>query len=370
MDYQGFGNGSSGAATLSGTDAPIDSSCSGAASGVSLSATNASFAAGKIVFIHQTRGTGAGSWELNIIESYVAGTITTTFDLTNTYTDSGSSQAQVIQMPEYSSVTISGTYAAKAWDGNVGGIIAFLCNGLTNITGTLTATGKGFRGGTAVSGGSVSDISYQGESSTGTGSQSYNANGMAGGGGDHDSGNRMGGGGGGGHATAGTSGNNSAVGGEGAQQGGAGGGTGGTSNGSTMLFGGAGGAGGGYTVDTAGANSGGIIFILTSELSVTGSLQANGDNGTNGAGTRAGSGGGAGGFIYIITQAGVFGTNLITATGGLGGAAWAAEFEPAGGPGGTGRIYINSCSATGVTNPSYTGTIGGHDFCQSFIHIY
>src|SRR3990167_8995569 len=127
--FLGFGSGGDGAATLSGTQAPVDASCSGSSGATSLSATNASFAANQLILVAQMRGTGVGGWEVNKIASYAAGTITTVLPLVNTYTDSGDSQAQVIVLPQYSSVTISGTFAVKAWDGNVGGIGCFLCNG-------------------------------------------------------------------------------------------------------------------------------------------------------------------------------------------------------------------------------------------------
>ena len=152
-----FGNGSDGALTISGntTESPTDSSCSGTSGTTSLSATNASFAANQIILIHQSRGTGAGAWELNVISSYVAGTITTTYALSNTYTDSGASQAQVRVLNQYSSATINSgiTYTTKAWDANVGGILAVLCNGTITVTGTISANAKGYLGGTGDAGG-------------------------------------------------------------------------------------------------------------------------------------------------------------------------------------------------------------------------
>lgn len=379
MDYQGFGNGSSGAATLSGTDAPIDSSCSGAAADVSLSATNASFAAGKIVFIHQTRGTGADNWELNIIDSYTAGTITTTFDLVNTYTDSGNSQAQVIQVPEYSSVTVSGTLTAKAWDGNVGGIIIFFCSGDTNVSGTITANGKGFRGGAGGFGtGNASTVAHwasQGEGNAGAGSATNAANGNGGGGahnnrGPVEAGTSAGQGGSGGNGVAGT---NGANGGHDTPYGGT---TSGSANLSTMSFGGGGGGGGSDhpAADTGGTGGagGGIIIIFSSTITVTGSIQASGGAGQapSGPDSNSGGSGGAGGSIYIVTQVGIFGSSLLVAVGGngvYGTGSHASELAPSGA---IGRIAIESCTHTGTTNPSATEVIGGHDFCQAFIHIY
>ena len=132
-----FGTGEDGVLTISSntTDSPIDSSCSGTSGTTSLSATNASFEAGQLILIHQSRGTGVGQWELNKISSYVAGTITTVLSLSYTYTDSGASQAQVLVVKQYSGITINSgkTLTAKAWDGNIGGILAYFCSGATTI---------------------------------------------------------------------------------------------------------------------------------------------------------------------------------------------------------------------------------------------
>jgi len=118
-----FGDGRDGDLVISSntTDSPIDSSCSGTADSNSLSAFNASFATGQKIMIHQSRGTDAGVWEINEIESYNEGTIITKDPLEHTYTDSGASQAQVIVLKQYHNVTINSgvTWTAKAWDGNV-----------------------------------------------------------------------------------------------------------------------------------------------------------------------------------------------------------------------------------------------------------
>ena len=151
-----FGNGSDGVLTISSntTDTPIDSSCSGTSGSTSLSATNASFAAGQLIMIHQSRGTGVGNWELNKIASYATGTITTVLALANTYTDSGSSQAQVLVVMQYSGITINSGYTltAKAWTGDVGGILALACSGKITVTGTITASQKGYIGGNPAGG--------------------------------------------------------------------------------------------------------------------------------------------------------------------------------------------------------------------------
>lgn len=352
--FLGFGDGSDGDLNISGntTDAPIDSSCSGASGGSSLSATNASFVAGQYILIHQSRGTGAGAWEVNRILSYVAGTITTEKVLANTYTDSGDSQAQVLVLKQYSSITIQSgiSLTAKAWDGNVGGIVAMLCSGPTNIIGTITAAGKGFRGGAGV----ANNRSYTGEGSIGAsvqkGGTDESANGSGGGGGGQSGGGGAwdAGGGGGGHATSGENGSGNGA----AADAGTGGGTVGSADLTTMLFGG---GGGGRSNETGsntrdGVAGGGIVLIISNSFVITGAISVNGTSpGTNG-------GGGAAGSVFIKAVTATLGTNLITATDGT-------KTDLSGG-GGDGRIRVEACDITGSTaTPVDSESEGGFDFC-------
>jgi len=140
-----FGDGSDGALTISSdtTEAPIDSSAVGISGAYTLTATNVSFAANQIVLIHQTRGSGAGTWQRNTISAYTAGTITLQNALNFSYNTSGADAAQVRVLKQYTDVTINSAkvYSAKAWNGTVGGILAFLANGTITVTGTLSAKG-------------------------------------------------------------------------------------------------------------------------------------------------------------------------------------------------------------------------------------
>jgi hypothetical protein len=355
-----YGNGSDSALTISSdtTEAPIDSSCSGTGGTTSLSATNASFAANQTILIHQARGTGVGAWELNVISSYTAGTITTKYDLINTYTDSGASQAQVRVLPQYSGVTIdsSKTYTAKAWDGNVGGILAFLCNGTTTITGTIVTTGKGFVGGNAGVTNQTAHSGNYGEGTTGSSgnSSSTAANGNGGGGGYVDTANNNGGGGaGGGNGATGDAGVA-----EGAGHGGIGGGSAGTSNLSTVVFGGGGGGGVWYydqeRANGAGSAGGGIVLIVSKTLTVTGSIVATGNAGADASGGAGG--GGAGGSILLKGQVLTLGSTLITATGGAKGNCTGGAASH-GGAGSDGRIHADYLtSISGTTNPTLDST--------------
>lgn len=351
-----FGDGSDGAYSSVGnaTDAPVDSSCSGTSGATSLTATNASFAAGKPILIHQSRGTGVGAWELNYISGYTAGTITTRFALTNTYTDSGASQAQVIQLKQYSSFTQNSghTLTAKAWDGNVGGIIAFLCNGITTITGTLSGIGKGLRGSTVMgsSGNPAPQYAGQGEGSSGAGDTlSSSANGSGGGGGGYTANAVSAGGGGGGNGASGSNGSISGSGGVG--------GTGGSSVGSaslvTMLPGGGGGAPliGNLSAGGSGASGGGVVLIITKNLAeITGAITLTGNDSvaSTGAGANASGGGGAGGSCLIKAQTAILGSNKITASGGA-----APSSNGTGGAGAVGRIHLDYLTSyTGTTTPT------------------
>lgn len=347
--WLGFGNGSDGDYSSVGnaTDAPVDSSCSGTAGSTSLSATNVSFAADKPILIHQTRGTGAGNWELNQIASYSTGTITLQKALQNTYTDSGASQAQVIQLKQYNNFTqnLGHTLTAKAWDGNVGGIIAFLAKGTVTVTGTISATGKGFIGG---NNGGGSAIAYQGEGTGGAGSTSQSANGNGGGGANCEtggSGDRSHSGG-GGHANAG---------GDGTGLYGAANSIGGSAVGTASLtslnFGGA--SGGGWKFNgtyTNGSNGSGIVLIIANAVTVSGGIETNGVNGARIGDGDTGTGGSSGGSVLIKSKTATLGATKITANSSTG--------YSGSNNGSVGRIHLDySVSYTGTTTPALDVTL-------------
>lgn len=350
-----FGDGSDGALTISSdtTEAPVDSAATATSGTYTISATNGSFAAGQVIFIHQSRGTSAGQGQRTKIQSYVAGTITTTDLITATYT----SGAQVRVLKQYTNVTIdiTKTYSAKAWNGTVGGILAFLANGTVTINGTISSNGSagsqssttgsgggsggGFRGGGVFNNGA--GTSYCGEGTSGASAQQTTANGNGGGGAYQNFANSSGGG--GGNGASGT------MGGGGGTPG-SGGGSSGNSGLTSMTFGG-GGGGGSMENDAfsagGGGSGGGIIFISCVTLTNAGSVVSNGgagaqDNGSN----TADGGGGAGGSILLKAQVATLGTVIITATGGAGGTS-------DGGAGAVGRIHLDYyTSYTGTTNPT------------------
>lgn len=344
-----FGDGSDGSLTISSdtTEAPIDSACTGTVSTNSLSATNASFAAGQVIFIHQTRGSGAGSWMRCKIASYTSGTIVTDTVLNTTYV----SGAQVRVLKQYSSVTINSAkvYTAKAWNGTVGGIIGWICSGTTTGTGTVSATGKGFRGGSTTN--ANTRDGQQGEGTSGAGSNVFDqrgANGNGGGAGTMNSGDTTstGGGGGGSNGTQGTAGSNV----HGTSNYGQPGSTAGSADLTTMVPGGGGGQGG-NALGNIGGNGGGIIFISSVAITISGSLISAGNAQTSGGGgnQNGNGGGGAGGSILLKAQSATLGSGLITAPGG---AATSDTVGPSG-SGGSGRIHLDYLTSyTGTTTPT------------------
>lgn len=65
----------------------------------------------------------------------------------NNYTATG--KIQLIQVPQYTSVTISGvgSITAPSWNGITGGVVAVHATGTVTVNGSITVEGKGFRGG-------------------------------------------------------------------------------------------------------------------------------------------------------------------------------------------------------------------------------
>lgn len=331
-----FGDGSDGSLTISSdtTDSPIDSACTGTSGSYSLSATNAGFLPGQIILIHQSQLTGAGTYQRNTISSYTAGTITLVEPLNATYT----SGAQVLVMKQYTDVTVDSTktWTAKAWTGSVGGILAFICNGTVTVNGTISANGRGFRGGNA--GNNGDNGGYSGEGS-GQASTLQAADPTGNGGGS----NRVSSAGGGYANTTQSNENGTPVNVFGTSVG--------TTDLSTMFFGGGGGGGqSGGSANGNGANGGGIIFISCTTLTNAGAIQSNGSNAASvSSANRAGSGG-AGGAVNIKAQIATLGSGLITASSGAAGTGGTASNNTAGSVGRIALAYYTSY--TGTTSPT------------------
>ena len=369
MQFVGWGDGHDLVVPSSGTYGGTNVSCSGASGSRTLTC-GGTFTVGDMIMIHQSRGTGVSQWEVNWVVSDNGATLTLLYPLSYTYTDSGNSQAQVIEVKEYSSGTISGTFVCNAWDQDKAGIIAFCVSGKLTITGTVNAgngtyTNKGYIQGTGQLD-ALGKRGWSGEGTTGVrvwkGNDDGSDNGSGGAGGieRHDGG---GGGAGGGNGAKGTNGGQPPVA-DPVAQGGAAAGNAALTN---MVFGG-GGGGGGRSDTNAGCQAGaggGIIVIFARELVTSaGYIKSGGAAAGGGSGNEGGGGGGAGGSILIKTITATIGTNRISAPGGAGNAGGGSGL--AGGAGAAGRVRIESCSYTGSANsptPSYS--TGGHDFCGS-----
>lgn len=383
MNFIGFGNGKDGDLVVSSVDTVINSYTSLAASYsagdkvITVSdATN--FAIGDAIIIHQSRGTGAGNIQKNRIEGKSGNQLTISIPLDYGYGDDGGNrQAQIVRCPEYRSVKINNaaSITPTAWNGDIGGIVAYSCNGKTTLDGFFNLKGKGFRGGVGAQDDGGRVPAFKGESSSGP-SVSIGAmegdntpNGPGGGGGD-SVGDWGGGGGGAGHATAGANGTN--------PTGNAAPGQGGSTIGDTTFTTahlGSGGGGGGIDDSTyggSGGNGSGLLLVDSYEFVInnsTGYVDMDGVNGTSHGDSGGGGGGGAAGGALVRTAKGDIGTDKFFARGGTG-AAGGHLFADGGdgGNGGKGRVRVEACSLSGSlgsTFADYTSSIGGQNWCGS-----
>lgn len=373
--FEMFGNGQDGDLTVTGPMDlnPIRATASGTAGSTTLnvSVTTASgFSPNQLVLIHQTRGTNAGKWELNYVQSVGSGELTLRNALTNGYaTDSGANRAQVLWVPQYRDLTIQAgvTVSPTPWDGSTGGLIAFRASGVVEVKvgGQISAQGTGYRGGVTPNT-QPSVYSMQGESTLGLGVLTTASNAGGGGGGireaDTTNAKNASGGGGGGYGSVGTTGAGQGRDGPQAapQQGGTGGETFGVSDLSLLLFGGGGGEGGGCQgsgcggwAGEDGGNGGGIIYIGARTASVLGGITADGASGANASYEYGGGGGGAGGSVLIQLGDTNVGASQISSLGGSGSPQ--NQYGGAGGAGGTGRIRVEYCEERAtlpVTSPT------------------
>lgn len=384
--------------------------------GYSTTAANSGFGSGRLVLLiqsHRYTGTAnsgdqtpidltnnaVGKWELARISSpSVPNNSTVTFDqpLKNSYGPG----AQMVSVPEFTSVQIDTDRPVTAfgWDGNSGGIVAFLANGTVNLqsaNSVITANGRGFRGAQKTPSpspyGITNCIEYdapdsgnaigQRDGGKGEGIVNgwfYNWNrGLAANNGDFPQktrgmGNRANAAGGGNCENAGGGGGaNAGMGGQGglSYDGGSEqwpvGGLGGQnlvySPLDRFVFGGGGGAGEANNNNNgAGGNGGGVVFVRANTLTGLGKLTATGDAGGNSTATAASDGaggGGAGGVVYARFVAGA--ACSVDASGGAGGTeqSTGGNHGPGGGGGG-GYVYLQKASgACAVTsNAGAAGT--------------
>lgn len=350
-----------------------------------LNQTNGSFAVGQQVVVMQMQGAtisdntnassfgslaslnSAGLYEVRTISAINAGTtaITVTPQIQNSYATADN--VQLITFPKLGTTAFTTTAAISglAWNGNVGGVIAFWVDGNLNLNHNISANALGFRGGTKAGsdGGACETTMFR----TSTGNARYANKGegvciaqttwvsgrakiVNGGGGGivHN-----GGGGGGGNYTNGGAGYLGYTGGSTCSATLDAGGQGGLaiSSSASRVFMGGGGGGGqeNNTLGSNGGNGGGIILIKCDTIVVDGacsarSISANG--GTVATGGNDGQGGGGAGGSIVLD---ILGMRIKTAcpltisgNGGSGGNVGNGGTHGAGGGGGQGAVYIRS----------------------------
>ncbi|MCS6996280.1 MAG: isopeptide-forming domain-containing fimbrial protein, partial [Casimicrobiaceae bacterium] len=96
--------------------------------------------AGRYEFVRAEPGSSASQLVATLVNTYVQDPPTATNRRT----------FQVIRVPQYSSVTLSGTVTAPYWNGSTGGVVVLDVAGQLNWNGgTIDVSGRGFRGGVA-----------------------------------------------------------------------------------------------------------------------------------------------------------------------------------------------------------------------------
>ena len=130
------------------------------ASATGLRTNNRALRVGDLILIMQMQdsstGSNAGLHEYAHITAISGTTISLNRALTNSYNQSMSTSSvrnwQVVWVPQYSAVTISGTVNADRWTSNTttgvvsGGVVAMDVAGSLTLNGTVTVAGSGFRG--------------------------------------------------------------------------------------------------------------------------------------------------------------------------------------------------------------------------------
>jgi gliding motility-associated-like protein len=332
-----------------------------------------------------------------LINSYVNSSATTI---------SGQYTYQVIRVPRFNNLTLNQDINTTAWNGSVGGVLAFFVLGDLDLNGhTISAEGKGFRGGyqnvrpsgsnvTVYSTPDINQSSGKGEGICGTprflwngqdqvdngatwigypgGNYGRGAPGNAGGGGNT---HNAGGGGGAGYGSGGVGGNGIAGSGTAAWPNGGRPGLGIIFNNERLIFGGGGGGGDANNAQTGvkGGAGGGIIFIKAGNVLGTGTLNASGTNGqvgVFGAAPDGAGGGGGGGCITLISESTTNSANIfLIANAGLGGNTLNDGSDPhgPGGGGGGGAIFYALQGA--IVNSSVNGgNSGGSNNGNGTVH--
>lgn len=107
----------------------------------------------------------AGKFEQVEVRSVAGNVITLQCNLQNTYTTAG--HVQVVRIPRYTSLTLTGTASIVplTWNGNIGGVVSVEVNGdiVLNAGTKISASTRGFRGGVADNTGTVGSVNISGD---------------------------------------------------------------------------------------------------------------------------------------------------------------------------------------------------------------
>lgn len=121
-------------------------------------ASSSGFAANNVVLVISMLGSTAGIYEFRTVSSIPSGTsIALSAALTNAYPiySAGASVTQVLRVPQFTTVTLNsgGFMSARAFNGQTGGVVAFLASSGVTInynatySGRISAVGKGYQAG-------------------------------------------------------------------------------------------------------------------------------------------------------------------------------------------------------------------------------
>lgn len=312
----------------------------------------------------------AGNFEFATISSITGNTVTFSSNLCKSYTPSG--KVQLVKVPVYSNATIVGTVTAQPWNGTTGGIVAIEATNSITFNANINVSGQGFLGGAVFTGWfGCGDPNYANQNAGKKGegiaippvTLDANRAPLANGGGGSNSGNP--GAGGGGNGGIGGRGGNEFY---GSCQLNASYGLGGLapSYASFKAYLG-GGGGGGYKDNglnaTAGANGGGMVFLISPTINGNNfTVDARGANVIGNTDSEGAGGGGAGGYVHYMCP-NTNSTLTLDLRGGVGGnilsTLWSSACHGPGGGGGGGAVsYQQAAIPANVTNLLAGGNSG------------
>ncbi|HSZ71916.1 MAG TPA: hypothetical protein VK750_04525, partial [Cytophagaceae bacterium] len=87
----------------------------------------------------------AGNYEFAVIDHFVGNAVYLTKTLLRTYTPSGA--VQMINVPQYGTISIDAELTTQPWNGNTGGVIVFESSSTVTLNANINGSGTGFRGG-------------------------------------------------------------------------------------------------------------------------------------------------------------------------------------------------------------------------------